>query len=267
MAQWTLHAKLNCWWNGNGAEDVDVPRGSSLPGVLGVEPCQQACARHAGCQGVVLLGQACFRKSAVDLRRCHADERTDFYLLAARVPPSPPPPPAAPPWPAGLPFPASFAAEAAALPQAVIEGQQFPRLGPRLFVGMGPWNSRGINLVRALRAMLGDASIFVESPQFTLRRLQLRGGGGVAEHFYPSAAVADWGGLALFRSPRLASTPPPRRRGWWRARRSTRRRRRKASRRSSAARSVTTARRVSWRGCLSTHSSQTEISERSSSPR
>eukprot|EP00966_Prymnesium_polylepis_P052912 1225563-Prymnesium_polylepis.1 len=33
LAGWTQHAHKNCWWNGNGAEEVDTPRGSSIPAI------------------------------------------------------------------------------------------------------------------------------------------------------------------------------------------------------------------------------------------
>ena len=55
--------------------------------------------------------------------------------------------------------------------------------------------------------MLGDETVFVESPQFTLRRLQLRHGTrsgalrvALEEHFFPSTSNRDWGGLRLFNT-------------------------------------------------------------------
>ena len=43
-------------------------------------------------------------------------------------------------------------------------------------MGCGTWNSRGIDAALAVRAMLGDVGAFVETPLFTLYRLQLRHG-------------------------------------------------------------------------------------------
>ncbi|KAL1522862.1 hypothetical protein AB1Y20_017828 [Prymnesium parvum] len=106
-----------------------------------------------------------------------------------------------------LPPPATFAPELHLLPPTELAGRRLPRLGPRLHVGLGTWNSRGVNFVSALRAMLGDPSIHVESPHFTLRRLQLRYGthgarldAALDEHIYRSSSTPDWGGIRQFRS-------------------------------------------------------------------
>ena len=55
--------------------------------------------------------------------------------------------------------------------------------------------------------MLGDETVFVESPHFTLRRLQLRHGTrsgafrvALEEHLFPSTSNRDWGGLRLFNT-------------------------------------------------------------------
>ena len=40
---WSMHAGFNCWWSGHGAEEVDSPPGSTYPGVISPQACQQAC--------------------------------------------------------------------------------------------------------------------------------------------------------------------------------------------------------------------------------
>ena len=52
-----------------------------------------------------------------------------------------------------------------------------------LYAGLGLWESRGISLPRAIAAMLGDTSIFYESPLFTLFRTQMMGV-NVADNVY-----------------------------------------------------------------------------------
>ena len=146
MALWTRHAKLNCWWDGNGAEEVDSPRGSSVKGVRTLEACQHACIVLPVCQGVLFTAdRKCYRKTAIVIERCHADAHIDLHLLGSRVPPSPPPPPsppAPPPWPDGRPPRASFASELRFLPSAELAGQQLPRVSAARHVGLGTWNSK-----------------------------------------------------------------------------------------------------------------------------
>ena len=76
----------------------------------------------------------------------------------------------------------------------------------RQYVGLGTWNSRGVTLEDAVRAMLGDGDVAVESPALLTRRLQLRLGRGSAayqaaldERLYDSEPRRNWGGLNSFR--------------------------------------------------------------------
>ena len=145
MALWTRHPKVNCWWNGNGAEEVDSPRGASVKGVRTLDACKTACLEHASCQGVLwTAGKACYRKTAIAVERCHTDAHIDLHLIGSRVPPSPPPPPSPPlppPWPEGRPPRASFASELLFLPPAELAGQRLPRLDAPMHIGLGTWNS------------------------------------------------------------------------------------------------------------------------------
>ena len=101
---------------------------------------------------------------------------------------------------------ATFARELEGLPTAEIGGQALPRqLGQRHYTGVGLWNSRSANLLTALRAMLGDDAAYVETPHFTVRRLQLRHGKGtsayraaLADAIYPSRTHGGWGGYRPF---------------------------------------------------------------------
>ena len=106
---------------------------------------------------------------------------------------------------------ASYAPEMRSYPTEVITGVSFPRPSHgSSYMGVGLWNSRGASLMTAIRAMLGDSTAFVESPDFTLRRLQLQHGKGsssleLALHRAitpPAAALIardlDWGGYSRF---------------------------------------------------------------------
>ena len=94
------------------------------------------------------------------------------------------------------------------MPRANIGDVQLPRSqSSRAYTGLGCWNSRGANLVTSLRAMLGDNFAYVETPEFTLRRLKLRYAGDVVKYhaaldraLYKSTGAPDWGGLRSFSS-------------------------------------------------------------------
>ena len=62
----------------------------------------------------------------------------------------------------------SFEPEVGGLPRTEVDGRALPlNYHERHYIGTGTWNSRGIDLVGALRAMLGDSAAFVASPDFT----------------------------------------------------------------------------------------------------
>ena len=62
------------------------------------------------------------------------------------------------------------------LPTVTIDGINFPRgLAERSYMGTGLWNSR-LSLPRALMAMFGSQSAYIETPVFTVCRLQLQHG-------------------------------------------------------------------------------------------
>mmetsp|Transcript_25954 Transcript_25954/g.55809 ORF Transcript_25954/g.55809 Transcript_25954/m.55809 type:complete len:1494 (+) Transcript_25954:41-4522(+) len=101
---------------------------------------------------------------------------------------------------------ATFRAVTEKLPSITLDGTDFPR-GPtrRAFMGTGLWNSR-LSLPRALRAMLGDASAYMETPAFTACRLQLQYGSNQGalhaamrrELFQTSDKRLDWMGYYRF---------------------------------------------------------------------
>ena len=103
--------------------------------------------------------------------------------------------------------PPSFGPLVDPMPHGSIAGQQLPRAPTqRQYVGLGTWNSRGVTLEDAVRAMLGDESVYVESPALQARRLQLRYGKDSAEYrlemderVYDSEPRRNWGGLNSFR--------------------------------------------------------------------
>ena len=68
-----------------------------------------------------------------------------------------------------------------------------------LYAGLGLWESRGISLPRAIAAMLGDTSIFYETPLFTLYKTQILGK-NVADFVYDSNKLCcqQWSGYNHF---------------------------------------------------------------------
>ena len=110
-----------------------------------------------------------------------------------------------------LPPTASFSPEVAPMPEAVLTGQTLPRqLEQRHYTGVGRWNSRNLNLMTALRAMLGDPHAYAESPEFTLRKLQLRYAdsneafaAALNDAVYHSSQGKSWGGYNRFFDKRL----------------------------------------------------------------
>ena len=99
---------------------------------------------------------------------------------------------------------ASFAKETAWMPAATVDGVSLPRgKYARSYSGLGCWNSRSTGFMTAIRGMLGDPTAVAETPQMTLRRLQLYIGSKssaaywteVAHALYKSSSCGNWGGL------------------------------------------------------------------------
>ena len=95
----------------------------------------------------------------------------------------------------------TFKPETGPLPRATFLPQELPRhIGSHHYTGVGTWNSRGANLQTAFRAMLGDATALVETPELLVRRMQLRRQEErIRLALYPTdRRNGDWGGLEPF---------------------------------------------------------------------
>ena len=115
---WEKLEGKNCWWDGHGAEEVDLPKGSAVGGATTVEQCQAACVElnHGyprECDGILVQNERsdegpmskgsiskCFRKARIDPQRCSDDAAFTLYLRKDMppLPPTPPPFPRAPPF-------------------------------------------------------------------------------------------------------------------------------------------------------------------------
>ena len=94
---WQTYENFNCWWDGNGADEVDYPRGSHVPGVTTVASCLASCIDVDDwfCEGVLWNREQknCYRKTNLTLSECHHDAAFDLhYRTDLRFVNSPPPP-------------------------------------------------------------------------------------------------------------------------------------------------------------------------------
>ena len=55
-----------------------------------------------------------------------------------------------------------------------VEEIRIDNLQENVHVGTGHWRNRGLSLVNSLRSMLGDETAFIETIEFTIRKLQLQ---------------------------------------------------------------------------------------------
>ena len=98
---WHPHHGFNCWGDGNGAEEVDSPKGSPAPGdVHDLDECKISCLLEPRCDAVLVPTQGifrCFRKRNIQLRSCSPDMNFELYYISVVYPPSPPAPPLPPP--------------------------------------------------------------------------------------------------------------------------------------------------------------------------
>lgn len=53
--EWDVRMSKNCWWDGHGAEEIDLPRGSPVAGVNGLDACKAACLEvpNMACDGIL----------------------------------------------------------------------------------------------------------------------------------------------------------------------------------------------------------------------
>ena len=107
---WEAHPKTNCWWNGNGAEEVDIPNGTPVVGVQTLVACLRSCIDVPGyaCDAIIWIDYdtKCYRKKHIDLPKCTSYSQTDLYLRTDTylpLPPAIPSPPRPPPTPPVLP--------------------------------------------------------------------------------------------------------------------------------------------------------------------
>ena len=81
------HPHLNCWWDGNGAEEAESVKGGAANEVTTVNGCKEACKALAGCEGFLFRqGQkhgVCYRRTQIDPALCHPDAHLDLYILRA----------------------------------------------------------------------------------------------------------------------------------------------------------------------------------------
>ena len=82
---WEVHHGKNCWWAGHGADELDEPPGSSVPGVYTREACKASCSEYDGpkkCDGVIFQPntQLCFRKANIDVARCSPDPSYVLFI-------------------------------------------------------------------------------------------------------------------------------------------------------------------------------------------
>ena len=94
-ATWEVYEGKNCFWDGHGADEVDTPRGSSVPGVSSVDACKAACLEAARdinvvCDGVLFQPGTgkCYRKANIDPSSCSYDRG---FVLYVRTDPNRPP--------------------------------------------------------------------------------------------------------------------------------------------------------------------------------
>ena len=94
---WQTYENFNCWWGGNGADEVDYPQGSHVAGVTTVASCLASCIDVDDwfCEGVLWNRNQknCYRKTNLTLSECHHDPAFDLhYRTDLRFLNSPPPP-------------------------------------------------------------------------------------------------------------------------------------------------------------------------------
>ena len=109
LANWQRHEDTNCWWDGHGATEIDLPRGTAVPGVDSLVACLRSCTSFPGYGCEAVLWNAwklqCFRKASIVLVQCeYPNAAFDLYMRTDVKPPSPPMPPAPPPEPPALPM-------------------------------------------------------------------------------------------------------------------------------------------------------------------
>ena len=89
---WEVYEGRNCWWNGHGAEEVDMPQGSAVSGVTIIEDCKESCISVSNdlCEGILFQKSTtkCFRKTSIIVTRCSRDSDFTLYL---RTDPNRPP--------------------------------------------------------------------------------------------------------------------------------------------------------------------------------
>ena len=112
QSTWREHKGRNCY-GGQGASDLESPRGSACCTVDSLIECQAKCEATSGCDAITISAQKpyrCYRRSELRVEACLRDGAWDSYSAAAHRLPStpptmPPPPPPSPPPPSPPPPP------------------------------------------------------------------------------------------------------------------------------------------------------------------
>jgi hypothetical protein len=140
LVSWTRVEGMNCFWDGHGADEVDLPLGSAVEGVNALVPCLRSCISvpHYACSAVLWWGakSQCFRKTNIVLAKCISDNafvlyrRDDPFPPSPSMPPSPSPLPPPSPWPSPPPVPDSWKPSPSSPPRPPFHPQRAPHPPP-----------------------------------------------------------------------------------------------------------------------------------------
>ena len=93
---WQPFPGHNCWWDGHGSDEVDIPNGSPVPFAHTLDLCYASCISVPdwGCQGVIWDKKTmrCYRKTNITLSECSRDDSLDLHIRTDMAFRSPPPP-------------------------------------------------------------------------------------------------------------------------------------------------------------------------------
>jgi len=78
---WDVHPNLNCWWDGNGAQELRDPD-HTIWNFRSVEECKAKCLTKPECEGLLVSKPAknCFLKASIEIGRCQQDPGGDMLV-------------------------------------------------------------------------------------------------------------------------------------------------------------------------------------------